>query len=244
MFELLYVTCMLLFSLMKPEQHGTTTGYTYGCRCSLCKKAMSDAKKQIRSVGIPPDDKRHGTQSGYQRGCRCSACIDAHKLKMTQYKEHLKATGNFEHGTVNAYNSGGCRCTKCRESVAARARHLRKSLNYRVVGNLRNRLYCAIKSQSTHKSDNTIALTGLTITKLQTYLAAKFTEGMSWDNYGKWHIDHIRPCASFDLTDPEQQKQCFHYTNLQPLWAETNRSKNDKWSQPTTSTPGESSHPS
>ena len=54
---------------------------------------------------------------------------------------------------------------------------------------------------------------------------------MSWDNYGihGWHIDHIRPCASFDLTDPEQQRQCFHYPNLQPLWAFDNLSKNDGW---------------
>jgi hypothetical protein len=50
---------------------------------------------------------------------------------------------------------------------------------------------------------------------------------MSWDNHGKhgWHIDHIRPCASFDFSDPEQQQQCFHYSNLQPLWAGDNLSK-------------------
>jgi hypothetical protein len=47
---------------------------------------------------------------------------------------------------------------------------------------------------------------------------------MSWDNYGiaGWHIDHIKPCCTFDLTDLEQQKQCFHYTNLRPLWAKDN----------------------
>ena len=43
---------------------------------------------------------------------------------------------------------------------------------------------------------------------------------MTWQNYGDgWHIDHIHPCAAFDLTDPEQQKACFHWSNLQPLWA-------------------------
>jgi DNA/RNA endonuclease G (NUC1) len=53
---------------------------------------------------------------------------------------------------------------------------------------------------------------------------------MNWENYGKngWHIDHIIPCASFDLTDPKQQKNCFHYTNLQPLWAADNIRKSDK----------------
>jgi hypothetical protein len=54
---------------------------------------------------------------------------------------------------------------------------------------------------------------------------------MTWENWALdgWHIDHIRPCCSFDLTDPEQQKKCFHYSNLQPLWAEENWSKGGKW---------------
>lgn len=53
---------------------------------------------------------------------------------------------------------------------------------------------------------------------------------MSWANYGfhGWHVDHIRPCDSFDLTDSKQQEQCFHYTNLQPLWSIENWSKGTK----------------
>jgi hypothetical protein len=55
---------------------------------------------------------------------------------------------------------------------------------------------------------------------------------MNWDNYGfgidKWNMDHIIPCASFDLSDPEQQKKCFHYTNLQPLWQLENILKSDR----------------
>ena len=51
---------------------------------------------------------------------------------------------------------------------------------------------------------------------------------MTKENYGEWHVDHIKPCASFDLTDPEQQAICFHYTNLQPLWAVDNIKKRDR----------------
>ena len=61
------------------------------------------------------------------------------------------------------------------------------------------------------------------------YIEAQFKPGMTWERYGEWHVDHIRPCASFDLTDPKQQKICFHYSNLQPLWAADNIKKGAKW---------------
>ena len=64
---------------------------------------------------------------------------------------------------------------------------------------------------------------------LQCYLEGKFTEGMTWENHGKWHIDHIKPCCSFNLEDEEEQKKCFHYTNLQPLWATDNLVKSGKY---------------
>jgi hypothetical protein len=51
---------------------------------------------------------------------------------------------------------------------------------------------------------------------------------MSWENYGKWHIDHIIPCSSFNLSLPEEQRNCFHYSNLQPLWAKDNIFKANK----------------
>lgn len=51
---------------------------------------------------------------------------------------------------------------------------------------------------------------------------------MTWANYGEWHIDHILPCASFNLSDYKEQQKCFHYTNLQPLWAVDNYKKHDK----------------
>ena len=56
-----------------------------------------------------------------------------------------------------------------------------------------------------------------------------YVGGMSDMNYGEWEIDHIRPICSFDLTDTEQMKQCFHYTNMQPLWREENQAKGTKW---------------
>ena len=73
-------------------------------------------------------------------------------------------------------------------------------------------------------------LIGCSVSKLMKHLEGKFQDGMTWETRGVhgWHVDHIIPCKVFDLTDPEQQKQCFHYTNLQPLWAEDNLKKGDK----------------
>jgi len=94
----------------------------------------------------------------------------------------------------------------------------------------RNRIRLLIKTQKMKKLNHYIDLLGCTIGELKIHLESQFTDGMNWDNYGKygWHIDHIKPCASFDLTDPEEQKKCFHYSNLQPLWWIDNLKKGSK----------------
>ena len=79
-----------------------------------------------------------------------------------------------------------------------------------------------------YKSKPTLKLLGCSFEECWQHLESKFQPGMTKENYGLWHVDHIRPCVSFDLTDPEQQKICFHYTNLQPLWAIDNMKKGSK----------------
>ena len=68
-------------------------------------------------------------------------------------------------------------------------------------------------------------LLGCTIEELWQHLEKQFQLGMTKENYGKWHVDHRKACAKFDLTDPEQQRECFHWSNLQPLWAIDNIKK-------------------
>lgn len=97
---------------------------------------------------------------------------------------------------------------------------------FRIKMTLSRRMRGLIKKNGTR----TIDLIGCSINDLKKHLESKFIDGMSWENYGRngWHIDHIRPCASFDLTKKKQQKICFHYTNLQPLWEADNIRKGDK----------------
>jgi hypothetical protein len=89
-------------------------------------------------------------------------------------------------------------------------------------------LNAAIKNNQ--KIGSAVKDLGCSIEELKIYLESKFQEGMSWDNWSLkgWHIDHIKPLASFDLTDRNQLIQAYYYTNLQPLWAKDNMAKSDK----------------
>lgn len=93
---------------------------------------------------------------------------------------------------------------------------------------LRNRIRNALKGN--YKGGSAIKDLGCSIEYLKNYLESKFQEGMSWENwaYDGWHIDHIKPLASFDLSDRIQFLQACNYTNLQPLWAKDNIAKSDK----------------
>lgn len=107
----------------------------------------------------------------------------------------------------------------------------RKRPEVRLRANLRRRLHKALKGICS--SPRTLRLLGCSIDVFREHLENKFVAGMTWENYGSiWHVDHIKPCAKFDLTDPEQQKDCFHWTNQQPLFALDNFRKNAKYATP------------
>jgi hypothetical protein len=106
---------------------------------------------------------------------------------------------------------------------------------YRYKNNIKRKLSCRLRSRlrdvikNNYKSGSAVKDLGCTIDELKSYLESKFQNGMTWDNwslYG-WHIDHIKPLASFDLSDRKQLLEACHYTNLQPLWAKDNLAKSD-----------------
>lgn len=104
-------------------------------------------------------------------------------------------------------------------------KRMMSNIEFRIKKNLRGRVYVALKRGV--KSASTMELLGCTIEEFKSYFESKFTDGMTWERYmaGEIHIDHIVPCIFFNLTEKEQQKKCFHYTNLQPLWAIDNLKK-------------------
>jgi len=122
-------------------------------------------------------------------------------------KERRKNYNNIHRKEINQYQRN----------------KLKTDLNYRFTRNLQTRINCALKGIC--KSKRTLDLLGCSLDFFRFYFQSKFQSGMSWKNYGKWEIDHIIPCARFNLTKPEAQEKCFNYKNLQPLWKLDNKIK-------------------
>jgi len=106
---------------------------------------------------------------------------------------------------------------------------IKTDINFRIRKNLRVRVKNAIKRGNNKILMNIgVSLLYINIHQIYNHLESQLKLGMSWSNYGQWHIDHIRPLSSFDLSDLEQLKQACHYTNLQPLWAADNLKKGNR----------------
>ena len=112
--------------------------------------------------------------------------------------------------------------------VAWEYQYRRTNINRKVSVSLRNRLNAVLRGNI--KSSSVLILLGCHLNEFKIHFESKFTEGMTWNHFlaGKIHIDHIRPCIDFDLSKSDQQNLCFHYTNLQPLWARDNLKKGAK----------------
>ena len=104
--------------------------------------------------------------------------------------------------------------------------YLNNNMSAKIAARIRTRTWIAIKNKTSSLPEDL----GCSLDELILYLESKFTEGMSWDNYGRngWHIDHIIPISSFDLSSPEELKKACHYINLQPLWAKDNMRKGNR----------------
>ena len=113
------------------------------------------------------------------------------------------------------------------EKRAEYKRKYRQSAKGRMVDNIRCRLKRCIKNQSGKVFVERNF--GCSREELMEHIEKQFIDGMSWDNYGDWHIDHIKPLSKFDLTSLEEQYAANHYSNLQPLWKEDNLRKKDKY---------------
>ena len=107
---------------------------------------------------------------------------------------------------------------------AWRQKQQKENVYYRLVRYLRKELNDKIRNRLiSNKQDRFILLLSCRFTYYDNYMRRLFLEGMSWDNWGEWEIDHIKPVSTFDLNDEAQQLACFHYTNTRPIWADVHR---------------------
>ena len=155
----------------------------------------------------------------YQRNYR-----ENNKEASAEYHREYHLANSEKHAEYQA-NYRKANRDKARAYVRNR---LDTDVQYRLSMGIRSRMRQAIKNG--YKSGSAVNDLGCSINELKVHLESLFETGMTWDNWalGGWHIDHIKPLASFDLTDRAQFLEACHYTNLQPLWAKDNLSKGTK----------------
>jgi hypothetical protein len=151
---------------------------------------------------------------------------ERYKVNKERWEQYYLDNRDERLGKCKAYK----KTTKGLESLRKSTAKQLKKPEVRLAHNLRCRVYRALKGAV--KSAALKDILGCTMGELRTHLESQFQPGMTWDNYGEWHLDHIMPVDSFCLINPIEQRQCFHYTNLQPLWAKENIIKSNKTEAP------------
>lgn len=153
-----------------------------------------------------PEKHRLSVRTSLDKGRRDPAWVEARRVQHNGWVDRNR----------ESYNANRGRYQKMRRETDA---------NYLIKTRLRSRVYGALHRKRIAKSASTIALVGCSIEFLRGYLESRFQTGMTWANT---HIDHHIPCAEFDLRDPAQQRQCFNYKNLKPMFARDNLRKGAK----------------
>ena len=213
--------------------------------CSACRqwKAITDYTKHTQTWdGLHPICRwcfnAHRIELNRMKGIRpkdvvrtseTKRCAECHLWKpYSSFSSDASNKDGFAHrcSECDAERARRYRGTKPKGWAAQQSRHMyHSSIQRKLRQLLKNRIWWAL--QGGPKTAHTLELLGCTVDELKAHLERQFQPGMTWDNYSYrgWHIDHIAPCSVFDLTDPEQQRICFNYNNLQPLWAKDNMQK-------------------
>lgn len=121
---------------------------------------------------------------------------------------------------------------RIRERKRNEGRRRRERVVERIASNFRRKIGKWMKMGGV-KAAQSKTLLGCSFEEFRRHLERQFKRRMTWQNYGRtWHIDHIIPCSAFDLTRPQHVWQCFHFSNLRPLWARANLRKGAKITDP------------
>ena len=198
-----------------------------------CKKCKIEYNKTIRDTLYASNKEfckklkdRKDNEIKYPRKKKCYKCGE------------IKKKGEF-HKCRSRTSGLSDLCVDCTKKSRIEKRQQRNQYQrnrresdpeYKMYCSLQKRVHGALNSQGLKKYKRTMALVGCTSLDFIIYIESLWDNKMSWDNYGKgigkWSLDHIRPCASFNLLDEAEQMKCFSYKNTRPLWNTENYSKN------------------
>ena len=184
-------------------------------------KQCSKCKNKLPLIEFSKDKSAKDGKKGY-----CKSCVKVYKptpKKLKEYAKNWNAKNPEKRKQIqeNWYSKNPGYSSEWQKNER------KVNPQYRIKFNLRERMRKALKGN--WKQGKTVELLGLPILEYKEYLSKQFDKNMSWDNYGSyWEIDHIKPCDSFDLSNLEEQKKCFIFTNTQPMEVSKNRIKSNK----------------
>lgn len=201
----------------------------YGRRCIECTRILSKEKYKKDSIKIKKRVKKYATEN-------------PNKIKQQRKNYKLKNQEKVKKTNSEKYYKNREKVLRQQKEYMQRPEiksrynqhcnnRYKNDIQFKLKVTLRNRINGILKIKDIYKTfQSHIDSLGCTILELKIHLESQFKQNMTWQNHSKygWHIDHIKPLSSFDLTDPEQVKQACHYTNLQPLWAQENILKGNK----------------
>lgn len=200
-------------------------------KCSICKNFCPIEKFPYLNKNNPKSVHKIGLRS-----TRCKDCFNKYrkttwrkksknKIKEKKYRELNKDKLGILSKLWKLKNKDRYKRTTNSRAKIRRAQDPQFKIRSNISRRINHALNAQIKNKKTIK---TIDLLGCSVEKLIIHLQNKFIRGMTWKNYGKWEIDHIIPCAKFNLNNLSEQKKCFNFKNLQPLWKLDNIKKSDK----------------
>ena len=224
---------MPIRKLSKDKYQEAINKYNTGLTAKEVGEIYCVSESTILRVLRTKKTSRRGKSAFVGAFMKCTVCYKTYPFTMDYFSPRSSLGKHNEtilvHICKPCISKKGCLYAKeHREKINQKnTQRLRTDFTFRFRSYASRDIGRALKAQGLKKSLKTMDLIGCTIAELRVHLESKFLHGMSWDNYGirGWSIDHIKPCASFDLSKHEEQRACFHYTNLQPLWTKDNIKK-------------------
>lgn len=211
---------------------------------------LLDSKKVERWYPREEYERKLANADAYQRKRRAAKKAEFEKIKRTLKRGEVRPDGKIFWGYYQGFKNFEYWVTPERYKHLMERRkkpEARKQINahkrkryktdpaYKAItncrGRIKSRIRMYIKSGAILRKRVPKFDCGCSREELVKHLESQFKPGMTWENHGKWEIDHIKPLAAFDMTNPKEVLAAMHYSNLQPLWAKENRQKSAKYSE-------------